>query len=160
VAYGDLPGVGPLLRVALALAWDQARFEIEAHYAFVRRARFEDNSARGADLSQAFAVARGCGVLHHRAAKLEFPICAGFEGGAEFGQGVGFAEVEQAAIPWLAVDLVAGLVWAPLRNLALGLSIEPWVALTRPRFEVTGVGEIWRPLPVGVRALVGVETRF
>ena len=69
-------------------------------------------------------------------------------------------EVRRDSIPWLAIDLAPGLVWAPIRNVAIGLTVEPWVALVRRRFEIDNQGVIWRPLPVGVRVLVGIEARF
>jgi hypothetical protein len=160
ISYGDLPSAGPILRVALALGWDHARFELEGHYGFRREARLDDAPDRGADLRAALGIVRGCGVLRHRPSHLEFPICAGVEAGGMLGVGVGLDEVRRGSIPWLAVDLAPGLVWAPIRNLAIGLSVEPWVALIRRRFEIDNLGVIWRPLPVGVRAMVGIEARF
>jgi hypothetical protein len=159
ISFGDLPGVGPAVRLGFALQWEYARFELEGHYAFVRHARFDDGDL-GADLRQGFAVARGCGVLHHRKAKLEFPICAGVEGGASTGRGVGFVDIREGRVAWLAVDANAGLVWLPIPQLGLGVSVEPWVAVLRGRFTAEGVGELWRPLPVGVRAFAGLEGRF
>ena len=89
-SYGDLPGVGPIVRLGLALQWPHARVELEGHYGFLRRARFEDGDMVGADLRHGMVIARGCGVLHVRSKKLEFPICGGLEGGVLSGQGVGF----------------------------------------------------------------------
>jgi len=160
VSYGDLPGVGALLRLGFALQWDRARVEIEGHYGFVRRARFDDVPDRGADLRHAFATVRGCGLLRAPSAKLEFPICAGFEAGAELGVGVGLTTVNEGAIPWLALDFAPGVVWAPIESVALGLTLEPFIPLMRPQFEAEGIGTIWRPLPIGVRVLAGVEARF
>ena len=160
ISYGDLPSVGPILRAALTINWEHARLELEGHYGFARKARLDGTPERGADLSAAFGVVRGCGVLRHRPSHLEFPICGGFEGGAELGVGVGLDEVRRDSIPWLAIDLAPGLVWAPIRNLAIGLSVEPWVALVRRQFEIDNAGVIWRPLPVGVRVLAGIEARF
>src|SRR5690606_13989747 len=145
ISYGDLPKVGAILRVALALGWPRARLEIEAHYAFRREVQLSEG--RGADVRLAFGVVRGCGVLRHRPSKLEFPLCAGLEGGAALGVGVGLDENREGSVPWLAIDLAPGLVWAPLEHLAFGLAVEPWVALTRRRFEVDNLGVIWRPLP-------------
>lgn len=160
ISYGDLPRVGPILRAALALTWARARLELEGHYGFARAAELDDGSARGAELSAAFGIVRGCGLLRHRASRLEFPLCGGLEAGAVLGVGVGLDEVRRDSIPWLAINLAPGLVWAPIRNLAIGVTVEPWVALMRRRFEIDNAGVIWRPLPVGVRALAGIEARF
>jgi hypothetical protein len=160
ISYGDLPSIGPMLRVALTLGWEHARLELEGHYGFARKARLDGTPERGADLSAAFGVVRGCGVLRHRPSHLEFPICGGIEGGAALGVGVGLDEIRRDSIPWLAIDLAPGLVWAPIRNLAIGLTVEPWVAVVRRQFEIDNAGVIWRPLPVGVRVLAGIEARF
>jgi hypothetical protein len=161
ISYGDLPGVGPIIRLGVALQWPHARVELEGHYGFLRRARFEDGEMIGADLRHGMVVARGCGVLHARAAKLEFPICGGLEGGALVGHGVGFTVIEDGQLPWLAIDVAAGLAWAPIRRLAIGLRVEPWVAMVRGRFTAEqGATELWRPQPLGVRAVVGLEARF
>jgi hypothetical protein len=161
VSFGDLPGVGPILRLGLAMQWPHARVELDGHYGFLRRARFEDGEMVGADLRHGMVVARGCGVLHARAAKLEFPICGGLEAGALVGHGVGFTVIEDGRLPWLAVDVAAGLAWVPIPRLAVGLRVEPWVALVRGRFTAEqGATELWRPLPLGVRAVAGLEVRF
>jgi hypothetical protein len=161
ISYGDLPGVGPIIRLGLAMQWPHARFELEGHYGFLRRARFQEGDMIGADLRHGMVVARGCGVLHPRVGRLEFPICGGLEGGALVGHGVGFTVIEDGQLPWLAIDVVAGLVWAPIDRLAIGLRVEPWVALLRGRFTAEqGTTELWRPLPLGVRAVAGFEVRF
>jgi hypothetical protein len=161
ISFGDLPSVGPVLRAALSFGWQHARLELEGHYAFARRATLDGMPERGADLSAAFGVVRGCAVVRPPSrSRLEFPICGGFEGGAVLGAGVDLDEVRRGSIPWLALDLAPGISWAPIRNVAIGLTIEPWVALVRRRFEIDNAGVIWRPLPVGVRVVAGIETRF
>jgi hypothetical protein len=161
ISYGDLPGVGPILRLGLAMQWPRARFELEGHYGFLRRARFEDGDMVGADLRHGMVIARGCGVVRPRVGKLEFPICGGLEGGALVGSGVGFTVIENGQLPWLALDVAAGLAWAPIPRLAIGVRVEPWVALLRGRFTAEqGSTELWRPLPLGVRAVAGLEARF
>jgi hypothetical protein len=160
ISYGDLPGVGPIVRLALALQWKRARFELEGHYGFARHAPLGDGSDRGGKLQMAFAIARGCAVVRHRPSKLEFPLCAGLEGGAALGEGVGLDQVRKGSVPWLALDIAPSLVWAPTRRVAIGVTVEPWVAILRRRFEVDNVGVIWRPQPAGVRASAGIEVRF
>ena len=58
-------------------------------------------------------------------------------------------------------DLAAGFAWAPIHQLAIGLRVEPWVAMIRGRFTAEqGATELWRPQPLGVRAVAGLEARF
>jgi hypothetical protein len=160
ISFGDLPGVGPIVRLGVALQWPHARVELEGHYGFLRRARFEDGENIGADLRHGMVVARGCGVLQAREAKLEFPICGGLEAGALAGQGVGFTMIEDGQLPWVAIDVAVGLTWVPIRRLAIGLRVEPWAALLRGRFTADDATQLWRPLPLGVRAVAGLELRF
>jgi hypothetical protein len=160
VSYGDLPSPGPVVRIALSQTWDRARFELEGHYGFRRPVRLDAYPGQGADLSLAAGIVRGCGLLRARAAKLEFPLCAGLEAGAMLGAGVGLEPNRDAARGWLAVNISPGLTWNPIPPLAVGLSVEPFIPLLRLPFEIDGVGVVWRPLGVGVRALAGIEARF
>jgi hypothetical protein len=98
-------------------------------------------------------------LLHQPQARLEFPICAGLESGATIGRGVGFATTDQGRRPWLAVDANVGLVWAFHPRIGVGVIVEAWLALLRGSFTAEDI-ELWRPRPVGVRFLMGVEARF
>lgn len=159
MSAGDLPGaagalqLGPVLRLGAALQWTHARLELEGHYTFLRRMRFEDDREVGADFRQGFVAVRGCGVLHPRKPRLEFPICGGLEAGATVGRGVGFVRTDEGRRPWLAADASVGLVWAFHPRLSAGASVEAWLALLR---DVA----LWRPQPAGVRFLMGIEARF
>jgi hypothetical protein len=165
MSTGDLPGaaaalqLGPVLRLGSALQWKHVRLEIEGHYTFLRRMRFEDESEVGADFRQGFVAVRGCGVLHQHQARLEFPICAGLEGGATVGRGVGFVRTDEGRQLWLAADANVGLVWAFHPRVGVGVSVEGWVALLRRPFTAGDI-ELWRPRPAGVRLLMGIEARF
>lgn len=165
MSAGDLPGagaalqLGPVLRLGSALQWKHARLEVEGHYTFLRRMRFEDESEVGADFRQGFVAVRGCGVLHQQQARLEFPICAGLESGATVGHGVGFVRTDEGRRLWLAVDASVGLVWAFHPRVVVGVSVEAWLALLRRPFTAGDI-ELWRPHPAGVRLLMGMEARF
>lgn len=159
-SIGDLPDIGPTVGLGLAVQWRHARVQIDGHYAFVRKARFEGDPDRGADLRQGVAVIRGCGVLRAERAKLEFPLCVGLEAGAMIGEGVGFVTVSEGRIPWVAVNAAPTLAWIPIPRLAVRLTVEPWVALLRRQFLVDDGTVLWRPWAAGFRAHGGLEVRF
>jgi hypothetical protein len=159
-SYGDLPGVGPILRLGTALQWPHARLEIEAHHAFARRAR--SPAGTGADLRQTFGVIRGCGIPRLRHHPVEFPLCLGLEVGAIYGNAVGLEIPRSDGGLWMAVDVTQGITWVVVPNFAVGLSIEPWVSVLDARFSFDGANgrEIWRPHRFGVRSVAGMEVRF
>ena len=160
VAFGDLPSVGPVLRLGFAGQWPHARIEVAAHHAFVRRQRWSDGT--GADLRQSFAVLRGCGVAGIVSAHLEFPLCVGVEAGANHGHGVGFGDDRSGATAWFAANLGVGLAWSARENLSIGLDVEPRVAVITPAFLATPSPPqvLWAPPRFGVRALLGLELRL
>lgn len=160
VAFGDLPSVGPVLRLGFAGQWPHARIEVAAHHAFVRRQRWSDGT--GADLRQSFAVLRGCGVPGIVPAHLEFPLCIGAEAGATHGHGVGFGDNRSGATAWFAANLGVGLAWSARENLSIGLDVEPRVAVITPAFLVADSPPevLWAPPRFGVRALIGLELRL
>lgn len=158
VSYGDLPGAGALLRVTPALLWPRARLELEASYGPVRKARFDDDPQRGADLQLATAGLRGCAVL--RARKLEFPLCAGVELGAIYGRGVGYAVSREGRLLLASLSAAPAIFYVPHPRVAVGALVEGAVHVARPRFTVEGAGEVYRAAPASVRALAAIELRF
>jgi len=158
VAYGDLPGVGPTLRLSPALLWPRLRLEIEAAYMPLRRSRLASDGSRGVDLQLAAAALRACPVF--RRGRIEFPICAGLEFGAMYGRGVGYPIAYEGRQLWAALHLMPTLQVVVHRQVALFAGLEGFVALVRPRFEVAGAGALYRAPAGGVRGLLGVEVRF
>jgi hypothetical protein len=158
LSFGDLPGVGALLRLTPALIWPRARLEFEVGYGPLRRARFDDAPDRGADLQLAVGAVRGCPLLH--AGKFEFPLCAGLELGAVYGRGVGYEITSDARQLFVALHLAPGVFYVVHPRVAVGAIVEGAVHIVRPRFTVENHGETYRSAPAGVRALLAAEVRF
>ncbi|MDC0717012.1 hypothetical protein [Nannocystis bainbridge] len=158
LSFGDLPGVGALLRLTPALIWPRARLEFEVGYGPLRRARFDDIPDRGADLQLAVGAVRGCPLLHAR--KFEFPLCAGLELGAMYGRGVGYTITSEARQLFVALHLAPGVFYAAHPRVAVGAIVEGAVHVVRPRFVVANLGEIYRGALASFRALLAVEVRF
>lgn len=103
---------------------------------------------------------RGCGVLRADAARLEFPLCAGVEGGAARATAGGqIPNARQATQPYVGVELGPGLAWAPLDRLAVGIELGAVVPLGFGGFSLGGQTQLAN-LPIGVRALLGIELRL
>lgn len=157
-SFGDLPGLGALVRLTPALIWPRARLELEVSYGPLRRARFDDVPDQGADLQLATGVVRGCPLL--RAGRLEVPLCAGLEIGAVFGRGVGYAISSEARQLFVGLQLAPGALFVVHPRVALGAVVEGAVHVVRPRFFIKNYGEVYRSAPASVRALLAVEVRF
>ncbi|WP_170135310.1 hypothetical protein [Nannocystis exedens] len=158
LSFGDLPGVGALIRLTPALIWPRARLEFEVGYGPLRRARFDDQPDRGADLQLAVGAVRGCPLL--RARKFEFPLCAGLELGAIYGRGVGYAITSEGRQLFVALHLAPGVFYALHPRVAVGAIVEGAIHLVRPRFTVANLGMIYHSALASVRALLAVEVRF
>lgn len=159
VTWGAVPGVGGLIGLGVGMQWTRLRLELDGRYAFTRDARYGDRPEVGADLRQAYVVARGCGVLRPQS-RLQVPLCGGIEAGAIMGRGVGLAQPKSDSIPWLAAQLRVGLIGMVHPRVGLSIAAEPYVTLLRPAFQVRPVGVLWRPRAAGVRALAGFEIRL
>ncbi|MBA3548492.1 MAG: hypothetical protein H0T76_18575 [Nannocystis sp.] len=160
VAYGDLPGVGPTLRLTPSLVWPRLRIELEGAYMPLRKTREASDSSRGVDLQLAAGALRACPVFHFFKKILEFPICGGVEFGAMYGRGVGYPIEKDARQLWAALHLMPMLLLQVHRRVVLFAGVEGFVALARPRFEVEGAGALYRAPAGGVRGHLGVEVRF
>lgn len=159
MTWGAMPGLGAAAGLTLGAQWTRLRVELTGRYAFVRRARYTQRDDVGADLRHGYVVGRGCGVLRPEH-DLQFPICGGIEAGGILGNGVGFQQSRADTTPWLAAQLRLGLVGLLHPRVGLGLAVEPYVPLLRPAFRVRPIGVLWRPRPVGVRAVAGIEFRL
>ncbi|HVH98469.1 MAG TPA: hypothetical protein VM869_07155 [Enhygromyxa sp.] len=104
--------------------------------------------------------ARACLVSSIPRAKLELPLCVGFEVGVLRGRGVDTTpDPDTATQAWAAVQLGPGLRYVPLRWLALGLDVDLVAGLLRGGFTL-GDSIAQTQAPIGVRALAGLEVRF
>ena len=107
---------------------------------------------------EGFAIAgRGCGVP--AIGRLEFPICAGIEGGALQGRGRGSTpEPLKSIVPFVAVVAGPSLRFV-LGRFALGADFELAVPLVRGGFTISD-SVVQLVTPVGVRGLAAVELRL
>lgn len=156
--FGLLPGVAPGFSGAFALLGTAWRLELEGGYWLPRAERYETEPSVGADFQAGSLTLRGCPVP--AMGPVEFPICAGLEGGLVRGEGVG---ADQAVIrnrPWLAAVVGPALAWVVHPRVALWLRPELVAVLSRPKFGITGLGELHEVAPVGARAELGAEVRF
>ncbi|MCA9709138.1 MAG: hypothetical protein KDK70_25060 [Myxococcales bacterium] len=146
-----------------AATWGRAwRAELGASY-WTPVDTFPTGDTTGGRIQQWTLDARGCGLL--RPGPLEIPLCAGVDGGAVHGKGLGLPAARQVTSLRLALAAGAALVWAPARlrgRLALRLDAEGLVALVRARFRASPAapGLVYYTPLVGGRVSAGLEVRL
>jgi hypothetical protein len=155
-SWGPTRAVHGALGGALALFDRRWRWELAAGWSTPRVQRFADG--RGASFDGWMISSRGCFVP--APGRIELPICAGIEAGQVRGRGIApTTQIETRRVPWVAPLLGAGLAWAPIERLAIGIELGLVVPLTRASF-VIGEQELQRMPALGGRVLAGLELRL
>ena len=157
LGFGALPAVGGGLAVTPALVWRNARLELRGTFWGRRTIQVESPRDGRALFRMASLALRGCGVGVEKI--WEFPMCGGLETGVMFAQLDGVRLLHAPVRPWVAAHISAGVSIRPRPNVAITLSAEPWLALTKSRFNrldsTFHESEWW-----GVRGFLGLELRF
>lgn len=141
------PAAGPVLEGVLRI--ERVDVRLRATYLAPSSALRPDGL--GAEVSAWVGAAEGC---YRPLDDPRLAICAGLHGGALLGRALGdvsTVEPGNPAGPWLAVGAGLWLPWTPWDALDLELSIEALASLVRPSFEISGVGTVYTPFPVGGR---------
>lgn len=157
LAYGalELPGAGPGVGVGASLVRDRVHIDLSAAHWFARDRTADGAMDAGGRFTLQAASVRGCWRVISRAG-----ACVGAELGALSGRGVGAIEEGEGRTLWVAP--VAGVLADYALTSVLGLSAgaEYALALRRPRFVLTGLGEVHRPGPGALRLYLGLEARW
>ena len=155
VTFGDLPGAGPFIRLVGGVGFERSpgfgvAVDLTGTYTFERRGRFDDRPDDGADLQLASGGVRGCPLWTRSV--LQFGPCGGVEVGGMFGRGVGLSRLDSASVLWLAASVDALAQVRLGRRVRLGLLFEGLFPLVRSEMTIEGIGRVWRPAAVGLRA--------
>jgi hypothetical protein len=155
---GAIPGGTGGFDIALAFGTRRLRGELAGSYWGGRPI------ARGASelrVHLGTIAPRICGVLPQR--RIDITAC----GGGEIG--VMRADVRAGGTRqplWIALTAEVGVRWPVTPRVSLWLSAMPFVPLRVPEFRLVDPGDpdrterVYRPSPVGIRGLAGVEIRL
>jgi hypothetical protein len=157
-SFGALPGFGGAFGGSIGARIGRARVEATAFGELPQRERQPQQRRAGADLDLWTVGARGC--FAPAVKRVDFPLCAGVEGGQMRARGFGLQLPRRAAAPWLAFPVGAAVMWAPVPAFAFGGGVDGWVAATQPAFEIEDLGPVHTARRAGVRIHAGVEVRF
>lgn len=162
--FGAIPGGTGSFDLGIALAGLGAaarlRVELLGQYSLGRDAT-SPNARVGIQLGT--VAPRFCATLP--AGPLEIPLCAGVEVGAMRADSDAPAGGTTNAL-WLAAHAEPGIRWSFADRLSLWVSAQVVVPVRYPDFELvdpsdsTIVEGVYRPEPVGVRGLLGLEVRL
>lgn len=158
LALGTVPGPAGAASLAIGLLWRRARLELQPLFVAPRTDTREGHDLRAWLVA---AAVSGCYRVGPRA--LEVPLCGGLEGGVLRGFASGADGQRGASGGWLAVLVGTGVVWRVHPRVGLWLGVQGTGAIRRPKFLLSGSAgelELFRPLPVTLRVLAGVELRF
>lgn len=99
---------------------------------------------------QSFALGGAVeGCVAPRAGAVHLPLCAGVLALGVRARAVAIAESGAAWRPWVGASVGAGLSWTVSDSLAVSLQARLRLPVLRPRFDILGLGEVYRSDPVG-----------
>jgi hypothetical protein len=155
---GAMPRVGAMLEGAVGVGGKWFRLEATGLYRLQTMQRAVSDPTVGGRFTFWAFGARGCGVPRWN--RVEFPLCAGLEGGRMVAQGFGLPTNRTVRSPWGAVTFGPGLAWKPHKNIALVVQAALGVPFVRTRLTIENLGTIHKTGPVFGRAWIGFEGRF
>ncbi len=154
VEAGALPRFGGGVLARAAVRWRIAELGVRALVLPEREVAVGHGRAYFALFA---ASVDGCVVMSAR--RIELPLCAIVELGAQRGRTTGLREPSAAVRPWLALAAHAELRVSVWRWLELTAGFEPVAQLRTPGFLVDGE-RVHRATRWGARALVGLAARL
>lgn len=157
-SFAALPRTAPSLVARMGLRWRFLRVELGMVHRFRRTVPLPLMTAAYAELWNTVGKLSLCGVPAVR--WVEFPLCAAVEAGSIAGRSRGVSSPAQGRGPWVASAFGGGVIARVHRNVALALHADAIVPITETRFEVAGVGEIFRSPAVGADVVFAIEFRF
>lgn len=153
---GTLPSAAPGLNATLAILRGRLRLELGVTYLFPRRGVNASNV--GGDIALLSAGVRGCVALLR--GPIEPRLCAGVEGGAMSGTGVGLPTPASGASPWWGLFAGAAVALSLSSHLSLHFAVDAGLSVASPDFVVDDVVLVHRPSTALARGASGVEWRF
>jgi hypothetical protein len=156
--YGALPrpSVGP--GVFFGAAPSPLRVEVGGLLLLSRTAMVDADAGKGAEIDLIAATAIGCYDPFETGFRLA--ACAGIEAGQLRGQSFGISQPGRGSADWLAAR-TGGLIGFRLqRQLELLGQADITLRIGTSKFEIGGIGEVYRPNTVGARLALGLEFRF
>lgn len=152
-----VPALTGALRLGYAFQREALRVQANATYATPRAVTYPGTTVGGRFQSVAVGV-HGC--LAPTAGRITVPLCAGLEGGALVGQGLGVNNPRTPVGGWLGAVAGGSVVLRVRPRLALSLGADLIGGLWRHSFHAGSRGTLFKVPLVGLRAMLGLELRL
>jgi hypothetical protein len=153
---GALPGAALGIEARAGLEWASVDVQVLGALTAPQQHQFEEG---GGEFDLVYGGASVC--YSPGRATWELAGCLAGELGRIHGAGVGVENAREADVFWLAVVPSARLALRPQpRRWGLFVQAGATVALVRGPFELTGVGVVHTPAPLGLRSVAGFELGF
>ena len=146
--FRALPEFAPGVSLGLRVLRGAFGLRVEAG-ALLPRTADGPRQGTGSDVGLAFVNVWGC--VQTTLGRLRPSLCAGVESGVAFASSFGFARPSSSESLWVAALASPHLGVALTRSLAVELTPDLVVPLTRPEYVVEGVGMIYQVPPWTVR---------
>ena len=157
---GALPKVGALFRGTVGFGGNHWRVEVGGQFRTRTEVTSELDADAGGRIGGWAILARGCGIPTIDAFPVEFPLCAGVEGGQVLGRGFGFDGARDATLPWLAITAHAGFAIRISWPFAVYLAAEGGVSPLRGQLVIDNLETI-HDVGLGFgRGMLGIRWRF
>jgi hypothetical protein len=161
-ALGDL-GAQPALTwgatLVVGLSVRAFRAELSATYFGPQRALVRPGDpTQGGDISLVAGSLRGC--LAAPIGPVDLGGCAGAELGVQSGAAFGVNRPSRGEALWVALPLAATLRRSLSRRFGVHVEAGASIPLLRRQFAIEGLGAVFRPAPITVRASLGAEVMF
>jgi hypothetical protein len=153
----------PNLGLSFVAAWipTPVRLELSGAYWLTQTINVPappPNPPRGGRLDLLSAALQGCYAFVTK--PIEISPCAGIELGIYRGTAFGVSEIGSNSTFWGAFLWGGLLAWHVAGPFALRATLEAVSPLTRPTFQIGGVGSVHKPASLSGRAGIGLELRF
>jgi hypothetical protein len=154
----SLPQLAPQVTLAIAVLTGPLRVEAFGSYLGSEHGSVAATPQDGGNLSLALGGAHGCYVALR--GRLEVSGCLGFEVGSLAGTGTGVTNPASGSALWMAPSF-GGLAVLQLSSVyGVVAQLDGVVPLLRDHFALDGIGDVFQPPALSLRAGLGFEARF
>lgn len=158
IGLAIIPPLTGAVRLGYAFERSLLRVQAEITYAAPRPVTYVAEPTVGGRFQTVALGARAC--FAPAAGRVAVPLCGGVEGGPIFGRGIGVSNMQSPVGAWVGGLAGAAAVVRVHARLALVAGAELLVALSRPAFHVGTRGTLFTAMPMGLRAMAGIELRL
>ncbi len=159
VMGGALPGAQALFVLSGGVTGKAWRSDLLLRVRLPSRKSARLNSSVGGQMGMWSVGAQAC-YLPRVGTRIEFPLCAGVEGGQLFAEGVGFPRATTTRVPWGAATFAPGLAITLGERWAIIVHGELGAAFNRAEFVVEQLEVLHSVGALFGRGLAGLELRF